>query len=447
MAPSNDGRPQHASAATLRTIGIVIALVSVQVIAVTEAPQAGATVTEFPTLAPATIAYGLRAPGAVVRRGGGVTVTRIDLSQQRVAAAGAADLYRVRIDGRYPPRALRYVVLAGNRPIAYGIPGARMRSLRAVTADPAVLDRAITVRAAPGPPPARPCCPPTASPGLGTASLAGTKGPLAVTATSYDFGDEAYQPKGLGGKVELRADVHYPTDLSAGPFPLILFLHGNHSACYKGDRAGYRWPCPPGWLPLPNEAGYDYLATRLASWGYIVASVAGNGVNVLGNEVDDTGMLQRGLLLEKHFDLWNQWDTIGGDPFGTQFVGAVDMTRTGVMGHSRGGEGAVYNALVDQGRAVPYGLDAVLAIAPVDFTRMPINNTAFGVILPTLRRRRLRPPRRALLRRLSLRRAGRPHTEGDAHGVRCESQLLQHRVVARRRGTQVPSTTAAARDN
>ena len=51
-------------------------------------------------------------------------------------------------------------------------------------------------------------------------------------------------PRGLGGRVELRADVHYPTDLSAGPYPLVLFLHGNHAACYRGDRAGYSWPCP-----------------------------------------------------------------------------------------------------------------------------------------------------------------------------------------------------------
>lgn len=89
----------------LRTIGIVIALVSVQLIAPTSAPQAGASVTEFPTLAPATIAYGLGAPGAVVRRSRNVTVTRIDLGQQRAAAAGAAGLYRVRIDGAYPARA------------------------------------------------------------------------------------------------------------------------------------------------------------------------------------------------------------------------------------------------------------------------------------------------------------------------------------------------------
>lgn len=368
---------------TLLSFFAVAALLSTQLVGGAASRADTTAVSEFPTLAPATIAYGLRAQGTVVRRSGDVTVTRIELARPRATAIGTSELYRVEIDGRYPPRALRYVVLAGDTPVAYGIPGGRLRSLRAVTADPAVLDRPITVRAGSGPAAGPTVLSPTASPGLGTASLAGTRGPLAVTATSYDFGDEAFQPKGLGGKVELRADVHFPTDLSAGPFPLLLFLHGNHSACYKGDRAGYTWPCRPGWLPIPNEAGYDYLASRLASWGYIVASIAGNGVNVLGNQVNDTGMLQRGLLLEKHFDLWNQWNTVGGDPFGTQFVGAVDMTRTGVMGHSRGGEGAVYNALVDQGRAVPYGLDAVLAIAPVDFTRVPVNDVAFGVILPT----------------------------------------------------------------
>jgi hypothetical protein len=204
-----------------------------------------------------------------------------------------------------------------------------------------------------------------------------------VANASYNFGNEAYQPKGLGGRVELRADVYYPTLLSAGPFPLVLFLHGNHSTCYRGERSGYMWPCREGWKTLPNHEGYAYIASRLASYGFIVASVSGNGVNVLGNNVNDTGMLQRGLLLEKHFDLWNTWNLVGGRPFGQQFVGAIDMTRTGVMGHSRGGEGAVYNALVDRARTVPYGLDAVLALAPVDFTRVELNDVVLGVILPT----------------------------------------------------------------
>jgi hypothetical protein len=93
-------------------------------------------------------------------------------------------------------------------------------------------------------------------------------------------------------------------------------------------------------------------------------------------------MRQRGLLLERHLALWDDWNTTGGDPFGTAFVGAVDMSRIGVMGHSRGGEGAVYQALVDRERPVPFGIDAVLPLAPVDFNRATINDVPLGVILP-----------------------------------------------------------------
>ena len=41
------------------------------------------------------------------------------------------------------------------------------------------------------------------------------------------------------------------------------------------------------------------------------------------------------------------YNTTGGAPFGTKFVGKLDMTRIGTMGHSRGGEGVVYNALLN----------------------------------------------------------------------------------------------------
>src|SRR5687768_9241475 len=62
----------------------------------------------------------------------------------------------------------------------------------------------------------------------------GAAGPLAVTRREYNFGDSAYTPPGFPAAVEVAADVHYPTDLSGGPFPLILFMHGRHVTCFSG---------------------------------------------------------------------------------------------------------------------------------------------------------------------------------------------------------------------
>ncbi|HXQ36553.1 MAG TPA: hypothetical protein VN843_21250, partial [Anaerolineales bacterium] len=61
----------------------------------------------------------------------------------------------------------------------------------------------------------------------------GTPGPLAVTREEYNFGDTAFQPTDFPGPVELRASIHYPTVL-AGPYPVIVLLHGRHATCFKG---------------------------------------------------------------------------------------------------------------------------------------------------------------------------------------------------------------------
>jgi acetyl esterase/lipase len=341
-----------------------------------------ATVHEFAVLPPIVIRDGLHAGGTIVRQQDGLTVRRVDTSPRaaRLLAAGM-EVYRVSIAGSYRPRPLRYVIRAGGTPVAYGIPRGDERALLGVTSDPRVLTDRITVRYGSDRAAGSPRPPATSPAPVGSGRLPAS-GPFDVTRTEYDFGNRAFQPAGLPGRVELRADVHYPTDLSSGPYPMVLFLHGNHSSCYKGNRARYEWPCRKGWTPIPNEEGYDYIARRLASHGFIVVSVSGNGVNVLGNYVEDTGMRQRGLLLEKHLDLWQNWNTVGGDPFGDLFLGAVDMSRIGVMGHSRGGEGAVWNVVVDRERPSPYGIDAVLPLAPVDFDRITVNDVALGVILP-----------------------------------------------------------------
>ena len=71
----------------------------------------------------------------------------------------------------------------------------------------------------------------------------GTPGPLAVTREEYNFGDAAFQPSDFPGPVELIASIHYPTNLSAGPFPVVVLLHGRHATCFKGGSALLQWPC------------------------------------------------------------------------------------------------------------------------------------------------------------------------------------------------------------
>src|SRR5919109_3591635 len=71
----------------------------------------------------------------------------------------------------------------------------------------------------------------------------GVSGPFAVTVEEYNYGDTAFTPPGFPGPVELVGQVHRPTNLSGGPFPLLVFLHGRHGVCESGV---FTWPCPSG---------------------------------------------------------------------------------------------------------------------------------------------------------------------------------------------------------
>jgi hypothetical protein len=210
----------------------------------------------------------------------------------------------------------------------------------------------------------------------------GTPGPLAVTTEEYNFGDTAFTPTNFPGPVELIGAVHYPTSLS-GPRPLIILLHGRHATCFQGDGAQFlEWPCAMGRQSIPSYKGYDYLADALASNGYIVVSIGANGVNARDNQVRDLGALARAELIQKHLDIWKTFSTVGGAPFGTKFVGKVDLTKVGTMGHSRGGEGVVRHYVLNQSLGAPYGVKAVFPLAPVDFNRFVVNNAALAVLLP-----------------------------------------------------------------
>jgi hypothetical protein len=221
---------------------------------------------------------------------------------------------------------------------------------------------------------------------------------------------------------ELWATVYRPVSLSGAPFPLLVFLHGNHATCGRIAGAGqghfdisveytFDGMCPPGYIVVRSDQGYAYLAERLASWGYIVVSINANrGVNAApgyaappgsGISVADRGLnLRRGRLVLRHLEQlfrWNAGTDLTPASLGFNLTGKLDFSNVGLFGHSRGGEGvrAAYNyylnpalpARAQNWQAVIPGLviRGVFEIGPVDGQTGLILNasgTVWNVLLP-----------------------------------------------------------------
>ena len=213
----------------------------------------------------------------------------------------------------------------------------------------------------------------------------GLPGTFAVSIDNYNLGDNAYLCPSAPDSVEVRGSVHYPTLLSSGPFPVLFLLHGRHETCYETANPGNTsssWPCPTGNQPITSFEGYDYFAQLMASHGYIVISVSANSINAHDYAYADRGMAARAELMQHHLDLWNMYNTTGGAPFGTTFVGKLDMNNIGTMGHSRGGEGVIAHANLNHSLGSPYGIKAVLTLAPTAYNHQVMNDIALMNIAP-----------------------------------------------------------------
>ena len=211
----------------------------------------------------------------------------------------------------------------------------------------------------------------------------GTVGPRRVTTADYDFGDSAFTPLGFPAPVEVRARVYYPQALT-GTFPLVIFLHGRHVTCYDPATGSpfFEWPCEAGRQPIPSHLGYAAQAKLLASHGYIVASISANSINYNDDATADLGANARGQLVLHHLDLWRSWARGNAEPFGNLFTGHVDMSAIGLMGHSRGGEGVAAAAVFNRLLGSPYGIRAVITLAPTDFSRLVPTRVPLEVVLP-----------------------------------------------------------------
>ncbi|MBI1747819.1 MAG: hypothetical protein HYR55_14695 [Acidobacteria bacterium] len=217
-------------------------------------------------------------------------------------------------------------------------------------------------------------------------------GPFEVTREEYTLSNvQLSGPRrvGTGDFVltsEVIGSVHAPTDLSAGPLPVVVFLHGRFCTCRVISCT--RWPCPENeyW----SYKGYDYVSEILASWGYIVISVSANAINSTDDTWRDLGGNERAQLVLHHLDQWKEFNTTGGEPFGDRFIGKLNLDNIGLMGHSRGGEGVTRVWFCNQNpdacnlqRDNTFTFSAVLTLAPTtNFYRTIVTNVPYGTILP-----------------------------------------------------------------
>lgn len=243
----------------------------------------------------------------------------------------------------------------------------------------------------------------------GRSEIASLRAALTVPITSSEYELPAsVDPEVIGDRVtQLWARVYRPATLVAGRrYPLLVFLHGNHATCGRGEnpRVDDNWEytttgsCPQDYVVVPSHAGYDYIAEELAAQEYIVVSINANrGINLGAGAQGDSGLiLARGRLVLKHLTMLSQWDRVPSTTppsLGTDLFEHIDFSEVGLMGHSRGGEGmrAAYNLYRDADSpwptriGTPLEFRGIFEIAPVDGRSsrvLDMQSVPWAVILP-----------------------------------------------------------------
>ena len=199
--------------------------------------------------------------------------------------------------------------------------------------------------------------------------------------TTFTYTMPSITVDGMPVPLEVVGQVVAPIG-APGRRPVVLFLHGRHSTCYRGADITGDWPCAAGYRPIPSLAGYRRSQQLLASRGYVTVSIAANAINAQDGGLPDSGANARSVLVRHHLDLLVAWNSTATGPAGTESLrGHLDMGKVMLVGHSRGGEG-VARAAIDATAKDPYRIRGEVLIAPTDFGRQVPAGLPVTVLLP-----------------------------------------------------------------
>lgn len=218
----------------------------------------------------------------------------------------------------------------------------------------------------------------------------GRQGPYPTQRVKGFGGWESVQV-GMPYRVESLAEVTFPSrqggGVARGRFPVVLLLHGRHQWCAEVGDIPAPDPTPQwcdgfGAIPVPSYTGYRYVADRLASQGRVVISISANGINAQ-DWGEDFGATPRAKLIEHHLSTLATAHRRPIAIYGSRFTGHLDLSRTVLMGHSRGGEGVVRAAqMIADRSSEPYRLAGVVPFAPVAFSRSAPPTVPTVTLLP-----------------------------------------------------------------
>ncbi|MFC8358921.1 hypothetical protein ACFUIY_03515 [Streptomyces griseorubiginosus] len=220
----------------------------------------------------------------------------------------------------------------------------------------------------------------------------GTSGPYRTVTGGYDLAP--VRLPGYATPVEMRAQVVAPKG-ATGSRPLVLFLHGRHSTCYKPgtENDNQDWPCTDSYKPIPSEKGYLRDQRLLASQGYVTVSIAANGINAQDWQAEDAGAQARSSLVRQHLARWAEWTAHRTTaPAIVRAAPKADLSKVLLVGHSRGGEGvnrAAMDSLYPPPRAedgyrgpVRWKVRGTVLIGPTIFGQNPVADVPSVTLLP-----------------------------------------------------------------